>query len=103
VSCLKRPAHSLLSLKYRVWDTETRVSQVDSVCRRCSNLAWGEEIKCDSRDCPVFYTRIKERSRLSALQDSVFPLIELMEKEDDETYLEREESRVKDASKKLAW
>jgi hypothetical protein len=51
----------------------------------------------------VFYTRIKERSRLSALQDSVFPLIELMEKEDDETYLEREESRVKDASKKLAW
>ncbi|RYN87811.1 DNA polymerase zeta catalytic subunit [Alternaria tenuissima] len=103
VSCLKRPAHSLLSLKYRVWDTETRVSQVDSVCRRCSNLAWGEEIKCDSRDCPVFYTRIKERSRLSALQDSVFPLIELMEKEDDETYLEREESRVRDASKKLAW
>jgi DNA polymerase zeta len=42
-------------------------------------LPFGEEIKCDSRDCPVFYTRIKERSRLSALRDSVAPVIRIME------------------------
>lgn len=101
--CLKRPAHSLLSLKYRIWDSETRVAEVDQVCRRCSNLAWGEEIKCDSRDCPVFYTRIKEHSRLTALKDSVGPVIELMDKVDDETVLDREDSRGSDESEGLAW
>jgi DNA polymerase zeta len=98
--CLKRPAHTLLSLKYRIWDTETRVSEVESVCRRCSNLAWGEEIKCDSRDCPIFYTRIKERSRLSAMKDSVSPIIALMEKADDEAYSKRQESIERES---LAW
>lgn len=101
--CLKRPAHSLLSLKYRIWSTETRVSEVERVCRRCSNLAWGEEIKCDSRDCPTFYTRIKERSRLSALKDNVGPVIELMEKADDEVYMARDESKERSKSEKLAW
>ncbi|KAL1796931.1 hypothetical protein ACET3X_005471 [Alternaria dauci] len=100
VNCLKRPAHSLLSLRYRAWETETRVSEIESVCRRCSNLAWGEEIKCDSRDCPVFYTRIKQRSKLLAMKDSVFPLIDLMEKADDEAVLESEDSGGRN---ELAW
>ncbi|KAI4637669.1 hypothetical protein J4E83_000486 [Alternaria metachromatica] len=101
--CLKRPAHSLLSLKYRIWDSETRVAEVEQVCRRCSNLAWGEEIKCDSRDCSVFYTRIKERSRLTALKDSVGPVIELMEKVDTEAGLEREDSRGGGEGEELTW
>jgi DNA polymerase zeta len=101
--CLKRPAHSLLSLKYRIWNSETRVSEVEMVCRRCSNLAWGDEIKCDSRDCPVFYTRIKERSKLSAMKDSVGPVIELMEKADDDAFLEREESKESSKSEHLDW
>ncbi|KAI4607353.1 hypothetical protein J4E80_009748 [Alternaria sp. BMP 0032] len=99
--CFKRPAHSLLSLKYRIWDSETRVAEVEQVCRRCSNIAWGEEIKCDSRDCSVFYTRIKERSKLTALRDSVGPVIELMEKVGEDADLKREDSR--ESSKELTW
>ncbi|KAG9187773.1 DNA polymerase zeta [Alternaria panax] len=101
VNCLKRPAHSLLSLKHRMWETETRVSQIESVCRRCSNLAWGEDIRCDSKDCPIFYTRIKERSRLLAIKDSVLPVIEMMETADDEAILEREDSRGRSESEEL--
>ncbi|KAF1833799.1 DNA polymeras-like protein zeta catalytic subunit [Decorospora gaudefroyi] len=74
--CLKRPAHSLLSLQYRICDRETRASQIDAVCRQCAGLPFGEEIRCDSRDCPVFYSRIKERSRLAAVRDSVGPVVQ---------------------------
>ncbi|EMD65497.1 hypothetical protein COCSADRAFT_180252 [Bipolaris sorokiniana ND90Pr] len=77
--CVKRPAHSLLALKYRIWNSETRMKEVDAVCRHCANLAWNEEIRCDSRDCPVFYSRIKEKSRLAVLRESVGPVVEVME------------------------
>lgn len=83
-TCLKRPARSLLTLKDRIWKSEVRAKDVDSVCRSCSNLAWGEEIKCDSRDCPVFYTRIRERSKLSRLEVGVARVIEVLENHDDD-------------------
>jgi DNA polymerase zeta len=79
--CLIRPARSLLALKDRIWKSEVRAKEVDMVCRSCSSLAWGEEIKCDSRDCPVFYTRIRERSKLSGMKESVGTVIEVLEQE----------------------
>ncbi|KAH7402595.1 hypothetical protein BKA66DRAFT_404838 [Pyrenochaeta sp. MPI-SDFR-AT-0127] len=81
--CLFRPARSLLTLKDRIWRSEVRAKEVDMVCRSCSNLVWGEEIRCDSRDCPVFYTRIRERSTLSGLKDSVGTVIEVLEETND--------------------
>ena len=77
--CLKRPARTLLSLKERIWKSEVRVKEVDMVCRSCSGLAWGEEVKCDSRDCPVFYTRIRERSKLTALNSGAGNVVEVLE------------------------
>lgn len=77
--CLKKPARTLLVLKERMWNAEQRVKQVDMVCRNCSSLAWGEEIKCDSRDCPVFYRRIKERSHLAGLREGVGRVIEVLQ------------------------
>ena len=79
--CLIRPARSLLALKDRIWKSEVRAKEVDMVCRSCSSLAWGEEIKCDSRDCPVFYTRIRERSKLSGMKESIGTVIEVLEQE----------------------
>ncbi|KAJ8112582.1 hypothetical protein OPT61_g5083 [Boeremia exigua] len=77
--CLRRPARALLTLRERVLKAETTVREVDMVCRSCSGLAWGEEIKCDSRDCPVFYTRIKEKSRLTYLGQSAGRVIDVLE------------------------
>ncbi|KAF2876901.1 hypothetical protein BDV95DRAFT_480820 [Massariosphaeria phaeospora] len=82
--CLKRPARALFVLKDRLWKRETRIQQIDTICRSCSNLAWGEEIKCDSRDCPVFYTRVKERSKLAGMKGGVERVIEVLEEERDE-------------------
>lgn len=105
IKCMKRPAHSLLALKYRIWNSETRVNEVETVCRRCANLAWNEEIRCDSRDCPVFYSRVKEKSRLAALRDSVEPVIAVMEnmEEEDEEVMGTVGEVGRAGSESLAW
>jgi len=82
-ACLMRPARALLTLKQRIWKCEQTVKQVDMVCRSCSGLAWGEEIKCDSRDCPVFYTRIREKAKLAGVKDSVVGVVGVLEEERD--------------------
>lgn len=92
--CLVRPARALLALKERIWKNEVRIKEVDTVCRSCSGLAWGEEIRCDSRDCPVFYTRIRERSRLSGLKDSIGAVIDVLEEHEEEDEHEHEHEEV---------
>jgi DNA polymerase zeta len=78
-NCLRRPARALLELKEKIRGSEVRTKEVDMVCRDCSGLAWGEEIRCDSRDCPVFYTRIKERSKLTGLKEGIGRAIKVLE------------------------
>jgi DNA polymerase zeta len=112
--CLKRPARSLYALRDRIRRTEIKATQVDLVCRDCSNLAWGEEIKCDSRDCPVFYTRIKERSKLSELNESAGRVVEIIEEHEErmiehevelyqEHVVEKERERKSVESEDIAW
>ena len=78
----------MLALKERIWKAETRVKDVDSVCRSCSGLAWGEEIRCDSRDCPVFYTRTREKSRLATLKEGTGRVVAELEGGIEEEYSE---------------
>lgn len=102
--CLKRPARSLFTLKERIWKSEVKAQQVDLVCRDCSNLPWGDEIRCDSRDCPVFYTRIREKSKLSELNESIGRVVEVLEEHDDvEIQVASKESSISDGSEDLSW
>ncbi|KAH4179786.1 DNA polymerase [Parastagonospora nodorum] len=112
--CLKRPARSLYMLRDLVRSTEIKARDVDLVCRDCSGLAWGEEIRCDSRDCPVFYTRIKERSKLNGLKESVGRVVEIIEKHEQQVFekeIAQEEIMVPQehggtgsiASEEIAW
>jgi DNA polymerase zeta len=80
--CLRKPARALLGLKSIIWKSEKRVSNINLICRSCSNLAWGDAIRCDSRDCPVFYTRIRENSRLAGLRDDLGRVVEALEDDD---------------------
>ncbi|ORY19901.1 hypothetical protein BCR34DRAFT_471499 [Clohesyomyces aquaticus] len=86
-TCLLRPARALLALKDRLWKTEQRARKIDMVCRSCSGLAWADEVKCDSRDCPVFYSRLKERAKLAGLREGVGSVVRVLEEDRD-----REES-----------
>jgi DNA polymerase zeta len=108
-SCLKKPARALLVMKDSIWKSEQKAKQVDMVCRSCSSLAWGEEIKCDSRDCPVFYTRIRERSKLARLKVGAGRVIEVLEEKEDQDSEEEtkqggeRESSVEVSSEDLEW
>ncbi|KAH8728931.1 hypothetical protein GQ44DRAFT_818764 [Phaeosphaeriaceae sp. PMI808] len=82
--CLKRPARSLVTLKERIRRSETKAKDVDMVCRSCAGLAWCDEIRCESRDCPVFYTRIRERSKLSGLREGIGRVVEVIEEHEDQ-------------------
>ena len=58
-SCLSDPATSLLALRTRLQAAQKKAAGLEAVCRSCSGLSFGEEVRCDSKDCPVFYSRVR--------------------------------------------
>ncbi len=44
-------------------------------------MSFGEEVQCDSRDCPVFYSRVKGRTMLGVVKSGVGKVLEGFEKE----------------------
>ena len=62
--CMSQPHQSLLRLRNGLTRAERRVMDVHRVCQSCMGIAWGEEVKCDSKDCPVFYSRTRQDSEL---------------------------------------
>ena len=79
VACAGQPFVSLYTLKTRVRRGEVRLKDINAVCRSCAGLAFGEDVRCDSRDCPVFYTRVRERTALQSLVGSLGDVISALE------------------------
>lgn len=72
--CAGAPAASVWALQGRSTQGQRRAAALEAVCRSCSGLSWGDEVRCDSKDCPVYYTRIKARAeerRMRALVEEV--------------------------------
>ncbi|KAF2757341.1 DNA polymeras-like protein zeta catalytic subunit [Pseudovirgaria hyperparasitica] len=78
-ACSRFPSRSLLTLRRRMQKAQTRAQDVERVCRSCAGLTFGEEVRCDSRDCPVYYTRVRERSGLAMIQDTVGVVVSALE------------------------
>jgi DNA polymerase zeta len=83
ISCLRRPARTLLTLHERIRTQELKVKNVDMVCRSCASLAFNEEVMCDNRDCPVFYTRVKEKTKMKGMNDTVSRVVEILQDAND--------------------
>ncbi|KAF2198958.1 hypothetical protein GQ43DRAFT_482877 [Delitschia confertaspora ATCC 74209] len=79
-NCLKRPARALLALRERLCKAEKRAKEVEMVCRSCTSLAWGDGVKCDNHDCPVFYSRVREKAKLAATKEGVGRVVEVLER-----------------------
>ncbi|KAF2397497.1 polymerase zeta subunit [Trichodelitschia bisporula] len=78
-ACAGRPAAALFALRTRMGKAEKRVREVEEVCRSCTGSEFGEESKCDSGDCPVSYSRVKEKAGLRALRDKVGGVVQELE------------------------
>lgn len=80
--CIGRPHVSVFDLHKRLRGAEMKALDVDKVCRSCAGLAWGDEIRCNSKDCPVYYTRIRHNAELGAMKIAVGSSIEVLEAEE---------------------
>jgi len=43
---------------------EKRVNDIRRICASCSGVSRPQELRCDSLDCPVYYSRVKETQKL---------------------------------------
>lgn len=64
--CFADGPASVLTLRTRLSERERKSRELEAVCRSCSGTPWGDEVKCDSQDCPVFYSRTRQKAKLRA-------------------------------------
>lgn len=83
-----RRQETLLALRAKVQKAEKRSKDVNDVCRSCASLAFEEEVKCDSRDCPVFYSRVKATAQLNSVNSGTRRVLEEFEEESSRASLD---------------
>ncbi|KAF4549285.1 DNA polymerase family B-like protein 2 [Elsinoe fawcettii] len=88
VGCSGSQAKSLMALRARLRKAGRKKMNIDAVCRSCANLPFGEEVKCDSRDCPVFYSRVKADTKMENAKGVLQPVIAELESRDTKQLLQ---------------
>ena len=78
-SCYQQSASSLLQLRSRLVKAEKKAAQLAKICRSCDGSGWSEEIRCDSKDCPVFYSRTRHKAALANDTAVILPVVKLLE------------------------
>lgn len=74
-SCRRDTPLSLVRLQTKLTTEERRYEEVLSLCRSCAGLSPLEEVLCDSKDCPVFWTRVKQHARVRAERTHTEPVL----------------------------
>ncbi|CZR64127.1 probable catalytic subunit of DNA polymerase zeta UPR-1 [Phialocephala subalpina] len=73
--CLADKPVSLLTLRKRLNDEERMFMNLRKICQSCSGISPLEDVRCDSKDCPVFYTRTRQKARLNTERAVVEPVM----------------------------
>lgn len=73
--CKRDVPGSMLKLQTRLNAEEKRYMEVVRVCQSCAALSPLDEVPCDSKDCPVMYTRMKQAARLRNERAVVEPVV----------------------------
>jgi DNA polymerase zeta len=78
-TCLQTQPHiALLTAQSRLQQAEKRVVDLHRVCRSCMGVPFGDEVKCDSKDCPVFYSRTRSVADLRRARAVLGPAAEVL-------------------------
>ena len=79
-TCLHIQPHiSLLNVSSRLHLAEKRAVDLHNVCRSCMGVPFKDEVKCDSKDCPVFYSRTRSVADFRRAKAVLDPVIRLLE------------------------
>jgi DNA polymerase zeta len=73
--CTANVPSSLLALRGLVAREERRYLELVRVCQSCSGHSPLDDVPCDSKDCPVFYSRVKQAARLRMERGAAEPVI----------------------------
>ncbi|KAI8623369.1 DNA polymerase family B [Xylariaceae sp. FL1651] len=73
--CQASVPESLLKLQSQLNGEEKKLVDITKICQSCAGLAPLDDVPCDSKDCPVFYTRMKQAARYRAEKGVVEPAI----------------------------
>ncbi|RKF64936.1 DNA polymerase zeta catalytic subunit [Erysiphe neolycopersici] len=66
---------TLLLLRQKLNKVESKYLDILNVCQSCSGTSPLEEVRCDSKDCPVFYTRKRQEALLKSEKSIIEPLM----------------------------
>ncbi|KAF5019271.1 hypothetical protein F66182_8724 [Fusarium sp. NRRL 66182] len=87
-ACRTNTPSSLLALQTRLTAEERRLEEVLSLCRSCSGIGPVEEVQCDSKDCPVFWTRMRQATKTRAERNASQPVMDSLVEEAERLSLE---------------
>jgi DNA polymerase zeta len=73
--CRRDASLSMVKLQTRLNTEERKLAEVAKVCQTCAAFAPMDDVPCDSKDCPVFYTRAKQTTRLRTERGCLEPVI----------------------------
>ncbi|KAL3471303.1 hypothetical protein BJX99DRAFT_30807 [Aspergillus californicus] len=77
--CLQQSHVSLLDLVSRQRQAEQKVANLERVCQSCMDVPFGDEVKCDSLDCPVFYARTRSVAHWRHTNAGLGPVVKLLQ------------------------
>lgn len=84
-ACFQTQPHiSLFIAQSRLQQSEKRVLDLHNVCRSCMGVPLGDDVKCDSKDCPVFYSRTRSVADLRRHQAVLGPIVEVLKERGDQ-------------------
>jgi DNA polymerase zeta len=79
LKCLADKPRSVLSLRTKLSIEEKKYMDMIRICQSCSGISPLDEVRCDSKDCPVFYTRTRQKARLKMEKMTIEPVIKELE------------------------
>lgn len=77
-TCLAHKSLTLVSLQGRLGRSEKRLLDIQKICQSCSAVSPLDEVKCDSQDCPVFYSRTKQKAQVNIERAVIEPVMEAL-------------------------
>jgi DNA polymerase zeta len=83
-TCAATPSLTLLALRNELRGAHAKKADIEAICRSCADIPNGDAIKCDSRDCPVFYSRVKATAKSKVEEEKLSGVIAAVEKGDEE-------------------
>ncbi|EYE96152.1 DNA-directed DNA polymerase zeta catalytic subunit REV3, partial [Aspergillus ruber CBS 135680] len=86
-NCLQTPHISLFALTLRRQVSEKRVLDLHRICRSCMGVSFGDDVNCDSKDCPVFYSRTRHMANWRHARVVLDPVVKALQDWGDDDFV----------------